>query len=366
MTHVQSVQPNEGYIVCCSNDKVYKITPDGKFTVLYDAPKFFYLRGIVATPDRTLFVTDNTNHVIRRITPDGKTCDILSGHYWSGSEDGDKEEANFNHPSGITCAPDGTLYVADSGNHRIRRVTLEGTVATLCGSTQGAKDGRGGEAEFNYPEEIAYGPDGCLYVADSLNCTIRKVTTDGAVTTLCGEARNRGSDDGKGREARFSSLKGIAVAEDGTLFVCDNTAIRKITPDGIVSLFCGSPSERGFVDGKGSEARFSPHAGGVVMAPDGTMYVADRENSAIRKVTRDGTVTTLVSGVSLRVGMFFVPTFKWSTATHKYFPLKVRRQIVTVMMMAQKKPDGLPYHPESLFTTLPTDILKIIFYFLAS
>lgn len=210
-----------------------------------------------------------------------------------------------------------------------------------------------------------------LYVADSNNHNIRKVTLDGTVTTLCGSTSSqKGYANGQGSEARFDFPRGITVAEDGTVYVSDRgtNTIRKVTPKGEVTLLCGTPNVHGFTDGKGSAACFAQPSS-VVTSPDGLLYVADTGNSRVCRVTRDGAVTTLCTlpkNAPPLIGIGYVRKVHWSTTTHKYFPLEVKRRIVTVLMMAQRKPDGTPYHLDSLFTRVPTDILYIILYFVAS
>lgn len=359
--------------IVCFDGTAIKIALDGTVNKMElreengDVSKAYFARGITSTPDGILFVADNTNNCIKKITPDGRTS-ILCGSS-AGFKDGQRTQAQFFRPAGMTCTPDGTLYLADSGNNRIRRVTTDGTVTTLCGSDRaGAKDGKGNEAEFNNPRDVAYSSnDRVLYVADSNNHNIRKVTLDGTVTTLCGSTSSQtGYANGQGSEAKFDFPRGITVAEDGIVYVSDrgSSTIRKVTPNGEVTLLCGTPYKHGFSDAKGNALFARPSS--VVTSPDGILYVADSGNSRVRRVTRDGTVTTLHKNLSPPIGIGYVRKVHWSTNTHKYFPPEVKRRIVTVLMMAQRKPDGTPYHLDSLFTRVPIDILYIILYFVAS
>jgi sugar lactone lactonase YvrE len=207
--------------------------------------------------------------------------------------------APLNSPSGLAVDRAGNLYVADHENHAIKKIDPQGNITTVAGGNgPGLRDGPAREAQFNGPNGIAVGPDGSIYVADSVNHRIRRVTPDGRVETVAGTGptgmgQGGGFADGPAREARFSLPKGVAVAEDGTIYVADtdNTRIRVISPDGVVRTLAGS-GEIGLRDGKGAEARFSPLAD-IALGPDGALYVVDQANSAIRRVTRDGEVTTL-------------------------------------------------------------------------
>ena len=148
------------------------------------------------------------------------------------------------------------------------------------------------QARFNGPAGIAFDTEGNLYVADSLNYTIRKISTDGAVMPLAGTPGERGTTDGTGAQARFFDLRGLAVDRFGCVYVTDGNVVRKITPAGDVSTLAGSPGSPGTTNATGAAARFS-YPGALVADIDGNIYVADSGNSAIRKITPAGVVTTL-------------------------------------------------------------------------
>lgn len=257
---------------------------------------FFAPEGI--TSDGTdLYVADTNNNTIRKVVITSGAVTTLAGSAanW-GATDSAGKEARFSLPRGITS--DGTnLFVADTNNNTIRKVVIAtGMVTTLAGSAgiRGAMDGKGEAARFNNPEGIS--TDGTnLFVADSLNHTIRKVViATGAVTTLAGDPRKSGAVDGSWGTALFSIPRGIAT--DGTnLFVADslNHTIRKVViATGVVTTLAGSAEGWGIADGTGKTARFySPH--GIVT--DGTnLFVADTNNHLIRKVViATGVVTTL-------------------------------------------------------------------------
>jgi len=191
----------------------------------------------------------------------------------------------------------GNLYVADTSNHTIRKITPDGTVSTFAGqaSNPGHLDGIGSAARFVYPEGVAVDAAGNVYVADTANNTIRKISPTGNVITLAGLAATSGSTDGTASAALFRNPEDIAVDAGGNVYVVDsyNSTIRKITPGAVVSTLAGVAGSYGSVDGTGAAARFaSPVA--IAADPAGIVYVADTRNHTIRKITLDGVVTTAV------------------------------------------------------------------------
>jgi sugar lactone lactonase YvrE len=199
----------------------------------------------------------------------------------------------------------GNLYVADQGNSTIRKVTAAGVVTTLAGTAgmTGSVDGMGTAARFNGPDGVAVDNAGNVYVADFGNHTIRKVTATGIVTTLAGTAGMSGSADGTGTAARFFFPAGIAVDSAGNVYVAElgNPTIRKVTADGVVTTLAGTAGAVGSADGTGADARFNRPTG-VEVDSAGNVYVADQNNSNIRKVTPTG-ITTTVAGTAGMAGI---------------------------------------------------------------
>ena len=207
--------------------------------------------------------------------------------------DGVGTTASFNCPSGLAIDGEGTLYVADHKNNRIRKVSQSGAVTTLAGSGDNDfADGVGAAASFAYPDSLAIDGEGTLYVADRENHCIRKVSPSGAVTTLAGSG-GPGFTDGVGAAASFNYLSGLAIDGEGTLYVADweNHRIRKVSPSGAVTTLAGS-GDPGFTDGVGAAASFNCPSG-LAIDGEGTLYVADQANNRIRKVSQSGAVTTL-------------------------------------------------------------------------
>jgi hypothetical protein len=253
-----------------------------------DAARFRAPAGIAVIGD-DVFVADTDNHTIRKIDGAGVATTIAGAAGTPGSTD---TPPRFRFPGGIT-ALGGDLYVSDSGNNTIRKVTTAGVVTTVAGDpgVTGSVDGTGATALFNNPQGIVE-MGGELYVADSGNNTVRKVTTGGDVTTLAGSAGNPGDADGTSTVARFRSPLGIAVL--GTsLYVADsgNNTIRKVlVPSGATSTFAGSAGQAGYADGSGASAWFSSPDG--IAGVGSALYVADRGNHAVRRISTLARVST--------------------------------------------------------------------------
>jgi alpha-tubulin suppressor-like RCC1 family protein len=256
------------------------------------AASFFNPTSIAVDASGTIYVADQLNHKIRKITPSGVVT-TFAGSGTSGSSDGTGTAASFDSPLGIALDASGNLYVADYYNNKIRKITPSGVVTTFAGSgTAGNADGTGTAASFNRPAALTVDVSGTIYVADYLNNKIRKITPSGVVTTFAGSGV-AGSLDGTGTAASFSSPSGIAVDASGNVFVADkdNSTIRKITASGVVTTFAGSPGITGSVDGVGNSARFQG-AVGLCVDAGGNIYVADTYNHQIRKITSTGIVST--------------------------------------------------------------------------
>lgn len=249
--------------------------------------RFYYPNGIVADTAGNLYVADSFNNLIRKLTP--------AGTNWVVSTLGLSD--SLNDPNGLAIDSATNLYVADTGNNVIRKLTQNGAswkVTTAAGSilVQGAADGLGGVARFTRPKGIARDASGNLYVADTSNDTIRKMTpigTNWMVTTLAGLARNPGFADGANTNARFNQPLGIALDSVGNIYVADtyNNTIRKMKPSGtnwIITTLAGLPGNFGVTDGTGAAALFY-HPFGIIVDANGNLLVADAYNNTIRKGT---------------------------------------------------------------------------------
>lgn len=236
------------------------------------------------------------NNTLRTITPDGVVNTIAGTPGVYGSADGTGPNAQFNQPSAVAADGSGNFYIVDSANQTIRKATPDGAVTTIAGMPRagGTSNGTGSAALFHFPNGGAADGNGNLYVADSFNSTIRKVTPAGVVTTVAGSPLVRGTTDGTAAEALFSGPYGVAVDGGGNLFVADtgNNTIRKISTAGEVTTLAGSPGVSGTSDGAGNAAQFNFPIG-IALDRAGNIYVADNRNHAVRKVTPSGVVTTI-------------------------------------------------------------------------
>lgn len=244
--------------------------------------------GLAGSPDGTLFIADQNNHVIRKVAPDLTVTTLAGGLGQAGAVDNTGAAARFRSLMGIVVAPDGLLYVADTGNHTLRKVTAEGQVTTLAGlaGSQGSKDGQGSVARFRGPRGLAWDRSGYLYVADTENHTIRRVATNGNVTFWAGKAGEAGAVDGHIATARFNRPTGIALDAAGNVFIADrnNHLIRMIDTNWMVTTIGGSAGREGGVDGVGSEALFS-NPEGIAVDAQGSLYIADAGNHRIVRGT---------------------------------------------------------------------------------
>jgi sugar lactone lactonase YvrE len=315
--------------------QIYKFTPQGAFTTFAaDTGSAFYPSALAFNPISTELLFADDSYVGYLPYPGATSVQSIAGSpgsFLGGTSDsapGDTSGINARFgcetsgpawtaeefqffsdyfadfflqytygASGIALKPDGSLaYVADTCNDTIRAVQVpSGITSTLAGvaGSVGSADGSGRNARFDGPSSVATDSVGNVYVADTLNATIREITPGGTVTTVAGEPATYGSSNGSGTAARFDQPRGLAVDSQGNIFVADalNDTIRKITPSGVVSLYAGVPGKAGYQDGGASTALFNfPHA--VAVDSSGNVYVADYGNDVIRKITSSGVVST--------------------------------------------------------------------------
>jgi sugar lactone lactonase YvrE len=293
------------YSVQWHSDSIQKTTPDGVITYIggvagsadgaADVAQFSSPSGIAIDHSGTIYVADSNNCTIRKITRAGIVSTFAGTAGQSGGTDGKGAAARFTNPSGIVVDSAGNIYVSD-GNCTIRKITPDGDVTTFAGSggSWGSVDGVGGAARFFVPAGLAVDGADNVYIADPRNCVIRKMTPAAAVSTFVGRAPEEGFADGDGAAARFNFPGRVALDTAGNLYVADslNRIIRKITPAGAVSTLAGAPGQSGSVDGVGAAARFKqPY--GIAVTSTGLIYVTDTSDYTVRRITSTGEVTTL-------------------------------------------------------------------------
>jgi len=286
-------------------NRIIAVSSEGSVSTLItsaaarDGAGTFRLSGIVGKTDGSVILSDSLYHRLCSVSPTGELT-YLTGEVLpavvnlgnlhlpfsaAGSTDGPASSASFCYPGGLALGAGDSIYIADSNNHTIR-LLRDGMVTTVAGTAEesGFADGVGPAARFNYPSGIAATSGGRLFVADTLNHTIRCISAEGVVTTVAGAAGVEGYADGVGADARFNRPAGIVVCADGSLLVADgqNYTIRHISPSGIVSTLAGLAMRGGTANGLGSAARFRCPAG-LALGPDGSLYVADV--ATVRRIT---------------------------------------------------------------------------------
>ena len=261
------------------------------------AASFSGPRGLAIDASGNIYVADFGNHTIRKITPAGVVTTV-AGNGNPGFVNGTGTGASFNAPRGVAVDAFGNVFVADWNNHAIRKITPTGLVTTFAGTgSVGAVNATGTSASFNCPSALAFDRSGNLYAVDTGNRLIRMITSAGVVTTLAGSG-NAGSANGTGTAATFNEPFGIAINASGDIIVADrsNHLIRKITPAGVVTTLASSGTI-GSADGLGTAASFyNPYC--ITADPYGNLYVTDWANHLVRRIAASGEVTTLAGGSS--------------------------------------------------------------------
>ncbi|MFY9609737.1 MAG: IPT/TIG domain-containing protein [Blastocatellia bacterium] len=270
-------------------------------------PTFSFPNGLALDSNGTIYVTENGNGVVRRIQRNGatRTVDTFAGLFTEIEDkerqknlnstrlgqdsyrDSDLLGSGFRLPDDILVAPGGLIYIADAGNHAIRRINLDGSVETIAGNgVPGFADGEAHNARFNTPTGLALSADGkFLFVADTINHRVRRIDLMAGVVETFSGSGNSGSDDGPAHVASFVQPIALAFDTDGTLYVSDvgSHSIRRIDPNGSVSTFAGGGSAK-HRDGTGVQARFDSPRGLAIDAQRRIFYVADTENFRIRSI----------------------------------------------------------------------------------
>ena len=269
--------------------------------------RFYYPTGIALDSAGNIHVTEQLGSTVRKITPAGVVSTLAGTFGVTGSADGTGSAARFYYPCGIAVDSSSNVYVSEILNQTIRKITPAGVVSTIAGTAgvNGSADGPGAVARFSNPADLAIDSTGNLYVADNLNSTIRKIVLgssvrDISVSTFAGTAGVVGNTDGTGPAASFQGPYGLSVDGAGNVYVADtyNHTIRKITPARVVSTFAGTAGIHGATDGTGSAAQFNTPTDITVNSAGTLLYVADYGNNEIRKITSRRVVSTFAGSVN--------------------------------------------------------------------
>lgn len=281
------------YVGDVGQGTVHKITPAGSDSPVGGpvAAEVHVPIGLAVGPDDSVIVVDADGNVVIKISASGSIAALANP----------PGEAAFSTPTSAAVDGAGNVFITNNGNATILKIAASGAASVFAGQTKatGSADGAGSAALFTTPRGISIDGKDNLYVADEGNCNIRKITPDGVVTTLAGVAGKTGSADGAGTTATFAGPRALAADAGGTVYVADtdNHCIRKITPAGMVTTLAGLAGEAGLADGAASAARFAEPRG-IAVDTAGNIYVADSGNSAIRQITADGNVTTIVAAAT--------------------------------------------------------------------
>jgi gliding motility-associated-like protein len=255
------------------------------------AAEFNAPRAIAIDKQGNLYIADRSNNKIRKITPQGFVT-TFAGSGAAGAANETGANATFTNPNGVTIDASGNIYVADSGNQLIRSITPTGAVSTLAGSgSTGDRDGKQ-SASFDFPNDLVADNPGNLYVSNYASQEMRRIGPDGIVHTVAGNPLI-GFKDGTGPTAQFYNPGGITIDASGNIIICDvgNDAIRKMTPDSVVTTIAGTGS-KGYADGQGTNAAFN-YPANITIDQLGNMYVSDSFNYLVRKISPSGNVGTL-------------------------------------------------------------------------
>ncbi len=279
------------YISDYGNSAIRKMTPDGEVTTYtgggcsftngtLETATFCHPYGIFIDSGGGMFVADSANDAIRRIDINGNVFIAMRDY-----ENGNGETERLNFPMDYAIDSQGNSYVVDHANHRILKRNANGEVLAIGGKDFGDVDGKGEEVRFKHPRGLAIDHEDNIFVADAGNSKIRKITSDGTVSTYVGNGS--GDVDGPKDIALLAEPRALAFDAQGHLYIVDTTnhKIKKVTPEGVVITLAGS--DDGYSDGIGANSQFD-YPQGIAVNPEGTLlYVADGSNHRIRKIVLD-------------------------------------------------------------------------------
>ena len=262
--------------------------------------QLFFPSGVAVDGSGNLYIADRSNHRVRRVDPAGVITTVAgTGERGFGGDAGPAASAQLFFPSGVAVDGSGNLYIADRSNHRVRRVDPAGVITTVAGTGEGGFAGDTGlatSAQLAFPEGVAVDMAGNLYIADVGNHRVRKVDPAGVITTVAGAGAWRyGGDGGPATSAQLHSPEGMAVDAAGNLYIADvgNHRVRKIDSAGVITTVAGT-GERGHGgDGRLAASAQLQSPRGVTVDAAGNLYIADSSNHRVRRVDPAGVITTV-------------------------------------------------------------------------
>ena len=258
----------------------------------------------------TLYIADTSNHRIRAVDGSGTITTVAgNGTAGFGGDGGPATEASLNTPHGIFVTASGEILFCDTQNHRLRRISPDGTIATVAGTGAPGFSGDTGapgfsgdtgpatEADLNRPHDVTVDQQGNIYIADTNNHRVRRVAVDGGIATVVGTGEASFSGDGgEATDAALAGPVGVGFDSTGVLYVSDrqNLRIRAVGQDAVISTVAGNGTTGFSGDGGPAVEASTTRPRGLSVQADGTIYFTDRENNRIRTVSPDGTITTVV------------------------------------------------------------------------
>ena len=259
-----------------------------------------YPSGLAVASDGTVYISDEENHRLRAVDPGTGVITTVAGTGVAGfsGDGGPATSAQINDPHDIALGPDGALYIADEDNHRIRRIDTAGVITTVAGTGHRGLSGDGGRAtsaRLNYPEALVVGDDGRIWISDTDNDRVRLVDLDGTISSVAGNGLSFDDTPRPAADVDLITPARVTFLTDGSLLVTDDdvSVIWRVGPDGGASVFAGNGRDGYDGDGGPATAARIDDAKGMVQAPDGSVIFADENNHVIRRVDVDGTITTI-------------------------------------------------------------------------
>jgi sugar lactone lactonase YvrE len=258
--------------------------------------------GLAVGTDGTIFIADTENARVRAVDRTGTIRTVAGGGKGGSIGDGGpaREATLSTSVEGLALGPDGTLYIADADQHRVRAVDTRGVIRTVIGRGAPVFSGDGRPAtmaDTNTPQAVVVAPDGTLFLADSGNNRVRMVDGRGIITTIAGDGSGNGcQSSASGDDAQLACPQGLALAPDGALYISDslNHRVRRRDPTGAIVTVAGTGKAGYSGDGGPAGAAQLSLPQGLSVAPDGSLYIVDRGNHVVRRVTPDGTITTVL------------------------------------------------------------------------